>query len=735
MADGAWDLSALRGAPLDTPALAARLDAFVDALTFGTQHKRQMRHATGSLITILGATAGGSLQQRWERVEAERWPRWDAGEDRPWPAKNWAWGPAALVLSRAIRPGWTMLPRARVSQWLGWLPAAHPLAGVLGDLRLWVAAVQWSVGEEPQRRAALLGLRLVLAGGYQSIGEITDADLKAVPVAAANGIDLLDAVLCDAGVLGRTPQRGAQRRMRRARLSPAELLAASQVPERFRAVHQLYLESYQQRISNVYATTRHKHNSLAHLWAFVDERFPEIAGSADVRRAHMLAFVPHAIARAREVQRAEPGVEAGEDRLTAHQWLTDVRCFFADICSWGGEDGSPFAAFAPPAVPLERHDLVGVGFEKARRRRAKRTLATILDLERQVPALRALATRRWQDAQQHADEAPQDRRARAAEVDAFWDWALLELLLQSGLRIEEACELTTLDVLRRTQPDGRVYYLLHVKPSKYDRARVIPIGDGLGKVIAQIIGHVKRFYGTDHVPACDHWDSKEKVPRPTAPYLLQGVGHPSPIAYSAIRDRLARVSRLAGARRADGSELVLRPHDCRRMFASELLNNNVPIHVIQALLGHAGPDTVMVYAKLYPATLIEEYRNAVRATSSDFHGPDSLRAPSMDEWSEFSAACNLRDMGTHLCALPTGDHCSRGLICLGCSHAQPKRSAAPLFRRMLTSHERALDRAREHGEPAGQIAARELEIQRISGALRRTDELSDDVAAVLEAVA
>jgi len=70
-----------------------------------------------------------------------------------------------------------------------------------------------------------------------------------------------------------------------------------------------------------------------------------------------------------------------------------------------------------------------------------------------------------------------DRRARAAEVDAFWDWALLELLLQSGLRIEEACELTTLDVLRRTQPDGRVYYLLHVKPSKFDRARVIPIGD------------------------------------------------------------------------------------------------------------------------------------------------------------------------------------------------------------------------------------------------------------------
>ena len=33
--------------------------------------------------------------------------------------------------------------------------------------------------------------------------------------------------------------------------------------------------------------------------------------------------------------------------------------------------------------------------------------------------------------------------------------------------------------------------------------------------------------------------------------------------------------------------------------------------VIQALLGHATIDTVMVYAKLYPQTLVEEYRKAV----------------------------------------------------------------------------------------------------------------------------
>jgi hypothetical protein len=197
------------------------------------------------------------------------------------------------------------------------------------------------------------------------------------------------------------------------------------VPERFREVHRLYLETYQQRISDVYATTRHKHNSLEKLWAYLDAEHPEIASAAQVRRAHLLAFVPWAIERGREVQRTGPRLPVGEDRATAHQWLINVRCFFAHIGTWALEDGSPFAELVPPAVPLERHDLVGVGFEKARRRQQKRQVAAILDLEREVPKIRALAARRWQDAQEALAAAPADRAGQHAEVDAFWDWGCL----------------------------------------------------------------------------------------------------------------------------------------------------------------------------------------------------------------------------------------------------------------------------------------------------------------------
>jgi hypothetical protein len=72
------------------------------------------------------------------------------------------------------------------------------------------------------------------------------------------------------------------------------------------------------------------------------------------------------------------------------------------------------------------------------------------------------------------------------------------------------------------------------------------------------------------------------------------------------------------------------------------------------------------------------------------------------------------------------DLCELGRAC------QPKKSAVPIFGRVLASHQRSLTAAKSHSVPAGQIAARELELVRIKGALQRAEELSDDVAAAIE---
>jgi integrase/recombinase XerD len=248
---GGVDLAGLADVPFDSMALAAGVERFVSGLPPHGDRQSRLQFAARSTIAILANLDGGSLQQRWSVLEREHWPRWDAGVDRPAPAERWAWGPATLILARAVRPGWPVLRRVRLTQWLRWVSSEHALLRCHDELERLASAVGWSVGPDAKRRALLLGIRLLLAHGYHDIREITDDDLRTIPAEAAPGVDVLDTILCDLGVLERTPLRGHQRRLRGGRLSPAELAPRSRIPERFREAHVLYLEHYAERVSNV----------------------------------------------------------------------------------------------------------------------------------------------------------------------------------------------------------------------------------------------------------------------------------------------------------------------------------------------------------------------------------------------------------------------------------------------------------------------------------------------------
>jgi hypothetical protein len=118
------DLTSLTDAPFDPGVLAAGVDRFVSGLPNHQDRQSRLRSAARSTIAILDELGGESLQDRWETLERDWWPRWDAGVDRPTPAERWTWGLAALILSRAVRPGWPVLRRVRLTQWLRWLSAA-----------------------------------------------------------------------------------------------------------------------------------------------------------------------------------------------------------------------------------------------------------------------------------------------------------------------------------------------------------------------------------------------------------------------------------------------------------------------------------------------------------------------------------------------------------------------------------------------------------------------------------
>ncbi len=162
-----------------------------------------------------------------------------------------------IVTARLVRPGWDLLCTTYTATWVARLPPDDPLAQQAALLKDTLVALTWA---RPEMRAAALnaGLRLLLAHGYVSVHQITEQDLLAIPAAAELGSDTLDAALCVLGIFARTPKRAASRHARTPRRSPAELVAVAAIPEHFRAITALYLETYAARISQVYATLQHK---------------------------------------------------------------------------------------------------------------------------------------------------------------------------------------------------------------------------------------------------------------------------------------------------------------------------------------------------------------------------------------------------------------------------------------------------------------------------------------------
>jgi hypothetical protein len=296
-------------------------------------------------------------------------------------------GARVLISARMIAPSLDMLSDLRVNQWIAHLPEDHPLAQQHRSLLQATDSITWTSAHSRQL-AVSNGLRILLIRGYDSLHYIKDDDLKLLSARWSKGTDALDAALCSVGVFSRTLKRGSARHGRRQRMTASELVENAGVPDRFQQVVILYLETYEARVSDVYRTLRHKATALAHFWRFIRDIHPSVKRCSEILPRHVRDYVPHAITRARVVQRG-PG--AGEEvRPTAHSWLVDLRVFFFDLCAWATEPDSPFKGFAPRTIPVTRHTFTGYGFEKARERTRARITATVLDLEREMPKISRL---------------------------------------------------------------------------------------------------------------------------------------------------------------------------------------------------------------------------------------------------------------------------------------------------------------------------------------------------------
>ena len=191
------------------------------------------------------------------------------------------------------------------------------------------------------------------------------------------------------GVFARTPLRGATRGGGRGGVarSPGELAEAGVMPDRFRRVAALYLQDLlgaDQRCVRHGAHQARRDRPLLALRRLVPSDCPGARARSPPTEGKGLS--------SRSCSRKPRASGRADDSTSAYAWLVDVRTFFADLIDWAAEPGSPFAGCAPTAPPLTRNDLRAAAVVKSRRRRAAKTQATVLDLERgdaEDPGVRA----------------------------------------------------------------------------------------------------------------------------------------------------------------------------------------------------------------------------------------------------------------------------------------------------------------------------------------------------------
>jgi hypothetical protein len=319
---------------------------------------------------------------------------------------------------------------------------------------------------------------------------------------------------------------------------------------RHQGVRQLLLDYLRRREPEMdYSTLDQLSRSLAGLfWAKIEALAPgqpDLRISADLYRRWREALSTHQDGR--------------KQREEFEHILRSVRSFYTDLHSWAVEEPEKWAPWVAPC-PVPDGALRGVIVRQRRRKermddrvRQRQPLLPVLvaHLEDRYHRRRALlqaATpmtggetvtvngRAYQRIWTGAD----DRRARrggqantrvrdlgsgedinvtTAEDLAFWEFAAVEVLRHSGIRIEELLELTHLSIRQYQRPNGEVIALLVIAPSKTDRERVIPMSAELFAVIAAIIRrHTQRGRP---IPLIQRYDNHERRMSDPMPFLFQ----------------------------------------------------------------------------------------------------------------------------------------------------------------------------------------------------------------------
>jgi integrase len=258
---------------------------------------------------------------------------------------------------------------------------------------------------------------------------------------------------------------------------------------------------------------------------------------------------------------------------------------------------------------------------------------------------------------------------------------LVVVLIETGLRAGDACRLRR-DCL---VPDSVGSPCLLFMNTKLCAEQLIPLSARAAAAIKAQRDEVSR-----RLPA-----SPFLFPAPTA--NPDGV---RPFTYNALRQRMGRWQTDIDLRDSAGRPVRVSPHRFRHTLGTRLINQGVPQHVVQYLLGHASPLMTGIYARLHDDTVREAFE-AYCATRVNIAGerlPFEPEAPtSAAEWVKHHLSRIQASLPNGFCGRPPQQDCPHPNACLTCPDFQTSIEFLPTHRRQVDETRRLVAAAEHDG--------------------------------------
>ena len=250
--------------------------------------------------------------------------------------------------------------------------------------------------------------------------------------------------------------------------------------------------------------------------------------------------------------------------------------------------------------------------------------------------------------------------------------ALIVVIMETGLRANDACTLPFNPVI----DDSAGWPCLRYFNAKMAAEQLVPLSATAAAAIR-----------AQQADLLTRW--------PAGPPVLFPAPHSNPDAtrpfsYATLRQRLIRWQNDIEVRDETGRRVHATAHQFRHTLGTRLINQGVPQHVIQRLLGHASPQMTARYASLHDSTVREAFDEfcELRVKLTGERIVYDRTAETADaEWTKHNMTRVQASLPNGYCGRPPQQDCPHPNACLTC----PDFQTTPAF---LDIHRRQRDETR-----------------------------------------